>query len=137
VLGADDWAAALELALELDAVGAFAAGLRTTPAGRELADRLSLPHHGAIEWYLRSGAPYGSYALSQVLEAGSPARKVRTLLRWALPPAGYMRALSPAARRGRRGLAAAYARRLVKGARHARGAARAVARVRAERPSAR
>lgn len=105
-----DWEAAAALARELDAEDAFAAGLRQIPAGARLADSLSLPPGDAI--FPRGGA---ARILVSISGARRRRERLRALARAAFPSPRYMRWLSPLARRGRAGLAAAYARRLAAG----------------------
>jgi hypothetical protein len=120
------WVAARDLAGELDALTAFAVGLRRTAAGEAVAEGLGLSYAGARRWSLRIGdAPPGSYRLHEVLDAPSAGRQLRLLARALFPAASYMRGIAPEARGNQRALALAYIRRLAKGARHARAAARA------------
>jgi putative nucleotidyltransferase-like protein len=103
------WRQASSLAQRLDAVDAFAAGLRLLPAGAEVANRLELPSATAVDVALRVGTPppmaLGFEWLSQTQSwrgrASLAARKIA-------PTPAFMRAWSPLARRGRAGLALAY-----------------------------
>ncbi len=56
LLDLEVWEQARDLAVRLEWVSPFAAGLRASPVGRELADRLGLPE-AFIYWRLRSRAP--------------------------------------------------------------------------------
>jgi hypothetical protein len=114
------WEKAHELAARLDAQEAFATGLRLLEPGRELAHSLGLPPTRSTETALRAGTPppmalgFEWLATTRGLrgKAGLVARKI-------VPAPRFMRAWSPLARRGRTGLAAAYAWRLLWLARHA------------------
>ena len=104
------WEQASSLARRLDAVDAFATGLRLLPAGVEVASRLELPSAAGVDVALRAGTPppmaLGFEWLSQTQgwrgRAALAARKIA-------PTPAFMRAWSPLARRGRAGLALAYA----------------------------
>ncbi len=99
------WQRAAALADALGAVYALAMGLSTNPDGKELARDLP----GTREW-LAGGA--GAVGLARVLAAGGAKERSAVLLRTAFPDPEVMRWWSPLARRGRRGLAAAYALRV-------------------------
>lgn len=103
------WGEAAALARRLGAVATFSAGLRLLPAGVELADRLELPQALPVDVALRaSAAP--KLALGFEWLSRTPGLRAKiTLIMFALvPPPGALRAWRPLARRGRRGLAAAY-----------------------------
>jgi hypothetical protein len=113
---ADDavWRDAARVARRVDAEESFAAGLRLLPEGRELADRLALRTPASPEVLLRaSTVPQGALFLDALRSAESARERSRLLGRALVPSRRYMRALSPLARRGRIGLGAAYALRLV------------------------
>jgi hypothetical protein len=116
----DSWKAAVDLAEQLGAGEAFAIGLRLLPAGAALANRLALPHDASVETALlaRSAPPM---ALGYEWLASTPGRmaKARLVGRKLFPPANFMRAWSPLARRGNLGLAGAYAIRVTWLAQHA------------------
>ena len=129
----DDWEAAAALAAELDATEAFAAGLRLVPAGRELAARLALPTKVGAETALRASTPPPVALGFFHLATTRGIRNKATILRAELaPPAAFMRSRHPIARRGRLGLAGAYAWRPFWIAWHAAPAAKAWLRARAE-----
>ena len=107
---AEEWDEAAELARGLEAEGAFAAGLRLTLRGREEAARLSLPHRRSLETAVRAeGAPPGVLGLYRFFKTPGVRARARLLADELFPSAGFMRSVSPMARRGRLGLAAAYA----------------------------
>jgi hypothetical protein len=108
------WREAAELAAQLEAIPAFAAGLSLVPAGRELLARLGLPAKGSVESVLRAAsAPPLALGLEWLARAPSPGARVRFVVRKIIPPPSFMRIWSPLARRGRAGLAAAYVWRSV------------------------
>lgn len=110
-----DWIAAAELADRLEAREAFAAGLRLSPAGRTLADRIGVGEGIALEYQLRAGeTTFGAWVVHRVLSADSPRARARALGSALFPPAGSMRQFFPLARRGRAGLTAAYLLRLLR-----------------------
>lgn len=129
----DGWRAAAALARELDATEAFAAGLRLRPVGAELARELELPTKlSPRRRLMASSQPAGSLGLLRIADArGHRLRAIRDEL---LPAPEYMRAHDPRARRGRGGLALAYAARL---ASRGAGLPRALTAVRAARRGAR
>jgi hypothetical protein len=109
---AGTWTAAGALAAELEATPAFAAGLRLVPSGRELADRLKLPSARSVGVELRTTTPPpGALVFDQLSQATGFRARLRILRHKLFPPATFMRKWSPRARRGRLGLAVAYAER--------------------------
>ena len=106
----DQWRSAAVLAGRLEATGALAAGLRITQEGRRLADRLGLPEGGSVDVTLRARtAPPVALGFDQLARAGSWRARVTIVRHKAVPPPSFVRAWSPLARRGRLGLAVAYA----------------------------
>jgi hypothetical protein len=104
------WRAAGELAQTLDAVPAFAAGLRTTAAGRTLASTLDLPADRSVEVALRASSPPPvALGFDQLARAPDWRARLRIMRHKVAPPATFVRAWSPLARRGRVGLVLAYA----------------------------
>jgi Uncharacterised nucleotidyltransferase len=103
------WRKAAALARQVDAVPAFATGLRLDPGGAGLADRLDLPIERPAAVALRARRPP---ALVLGIEHLASARGVRTRLRFlarkAVPSRSYMRRTSALARRGAFGLGLAY-----------------------------
>jgi hypothetical protein len=104
------WQDAAALAERLKATPALAAGLRLVPLGREIADQLGLPSWKPPEVSLRERtAPDLTLTLNRLMETTGLRRKVSLAFRRAFPPKDLMRTRSALARRGRGGLAAAYA----------------------------
>jgi len=109
LLPEDAWREAATLAKRLDAVPAFATGLRLLPLGVELAERLALPIEHSRELALRAGsAPPTALGFWRLAETPGLGNKVGLLGRELAPSPAFMRAMYPVARRGRAGLAAAY-----------------------------
>jgi hypothetical protein len=125
------WAEARALAVRLDALEEFTAGLRLTPDGESLARTLELPDVTSPRVRLSAGhqAP-GSYGVLDMLEAPSASARLRVLRGAMLPAPSYMRAQSALARRGRAGLVLAYFARALARARQLPAALRAVRRAR-------
>jgi hypothetical protein len=120
LLPAELWEEASELAAQLEAQEAFATGLRLLEPGREVAHSLGLPPTRSTETALRASTP-PPMALGFDWLATTPGMhaKAGLVARKIVPAPRFMRAWSPLARRGRAGLAAAYAWRLLWLARHA------------------
>lgn len=105
-----EWDEAAALARRLGAEGAFASGLRLTPVGREEAARLGLPEGRSLETAVRAaGAPPGVLGLYRFAKTPGVRARARLLRDEVFPAPGFLRAVSPLARRGRVGLAVAYA----------------------------
>jgi hypothetical protein len=106
-----DWQQAADLAARTRAVAAFEAGLRTLPAGGEVADRLRLAAAPSPETLLRARvAPDLALGLNWAADLSARAR-ARFLLSKLFPSPDEMRSRSALARRGLLGLTTAYARR--------------------------
>ncbi|MCA1682721.1 MAG: nucleotidyltransferase family protein, partial [Actinobacteria bacterium] len=104
------WLAAAGVAESLDATSAFATGLRLVPAGQVLATRLALPTELSVETALRVGmAPAAALAFDQLARTRGFSARLAIVGHRLAPPATFMRAWSPLARRGPLGLALAYA----------------------------
>jgi hypothetical protein len=104
----DGWRAAADVARRLDALPAFANGLKQVPEGEALAERLGVADVRSIPMDLRaSGVPL-TEGLHELLEAPGLKAKGRVLLSELAPNPTFMRWWSPLARRGRLGLVAAY-----------------------------
>jgi hypothetical protein len=135
LLDSDAWRAARALAVELDALPAFGAGLRLLPAGDAVAGELRLPNIVTPEIALRtSGAPDLSLGMNHLLELHGVTTRVRYAASRAFPSPQAMRAWTPLARRGRLGLAIAYAWRVPWLAARIAPALRAVRSARTETP---
>lgn len=101
-----EWWEAAAIAEELEAGPAFAAGLRLVPAGRVLADELSLTHRTTVELTLRiRSAPQDAIFFERLAQASGFRTKVALVARKLFPTAAYLRANSPATARGPLGLA--------------------------------
>lgn len=125
------WAEAAALAERIDATAAFAAGLRLSPDGAALADRLSLPRAVPVDVALKAGgAPPLAAGLDWLLQTPRARAKLALVARTALPSPGALRLWRPLARRGASGLAAAYASHPFWLARHALPSVLAVRRAR-------
>lgn len=119
-----DWIAAARLADRLGAGEPFAAGLRLSPAGERLADRIGTDGAISLEYRLRSDpTSYGAWALHRLASAKRPRERIRVIGEILFPPPRSMRVFFPLARRGPRGLLAAY---LLRPGRLARAAAPAI-----------
>ncbi|MGH2993017.1 MAG: nucleotidyltransferase family protein [Solirubrobacterales bacterium] len=113
----DVWHEAAAVARRIDAVPAFAAGLRFHPAGVRLAERLELPDERPPAVAVRAGPDVPVAITLEHLTSEQPLRaRARLLLRALVPPPRYLRHWStmrmsawPAAlRRGPLGLILAY-----------------------------
>jgi hypothetical protein len=112
LLPADSWVEATSLAERLDALPAFATGLRLLREGSLLAERLGLPVARSRELALRAGsAPPTALGFWRLAETPGLRNKGRLLLQELAPSPAFMRAMYPAARRGPLGLGLAYAAR--------------------------
>lgn len=109
----DTWAAARDLALELDGGPAFASGLRTLPAGASLARLIGVEGLRSVRDELRRAGIPTAEALSDLLAAPGMPACLRIIRAEFLPNAAFMRWNHELARRGRRGLVASYALRWV------------------------
>jgi glycosyltransferase involved in cell wall biosynthesis len=107
------WQAAAGLALELDAVGAFAEGLRSVPAGAELARRLNVSAPGSVEARLRGSYVPMAMGVEHFVQTKGVRPKLRLLAREMAPTPAFMRWWTPLARRGKLGLALSYPWRLI------------------------
>jgi hypothetical protein len=125
----ETWVAATDLAAQLDATEAFAAGLRIDPDGAVLARKLGLAAaSGPQRRLIASSPPPGALGLLSAVEASGATARLQAIRDALLPRATFMRAGYPLARRGRTGLALAYCARLLVRVRLLPRAARAVQR---------
>jgi Uncharacterised nucleotidyltransferase len=127
------WRDTMEVAEQIGAIGALAAGLRlVVPSGVELAETLGLAAEAPPDVAIRAqqGAPPLAVGIGWLLSTPGRRGKLRLIARKLFPPAGYLRAWTPLARRGRLGLAAAYLWRPLWVLWHALPAVRAWLRVR-------
>jgi putative nucleotidyltransferase-like protein len=108
------WETAAELAEQLEATMAFAAGLRLLPAGKAVADRLGLSSEASVETILRAkSAPPLALGFEELRGIRGLRGRIRFVVRKLFPSRSYMRAMVPLARKGSIGLAIAYCRRLI------------------------
>jgi hypothetical protein len=104
------WSESLSLALELQALEAFTAGLRLAERGRELAVAMGVPESSSAWQRLVSARhPAGSTRLLEILDATvTPRDRLRMLLESAFQKPERLRGKSALARRGSLGLVLAY-----------------------------
>jgi hypothetical protein len=107
-IDADGWRTAMDLAVRLDALGAFLAGLHYEPAGRALSDRLGLPDASHAPVFVPSHDASRERRLLEELRLRSPRERVRLVMRVLAANPRALRVRSPLARRGLPGLVAAY-----------------------------
>jgi hypothetical protein len=104
------WTAAARMAEEMDAVPAFATGLRLVPVGAALADRLGLSRTRPPDVALRATTPPPvSRGFARLERTPGFSAKAVLVARELVPEVDFMRRSSRLARRGRLGLALAYA----------------------------
>jgi hypothetical protein len=114
ILDHDCWVEARKLASKLRAENAMGIGLSLNPNGRLLAERLSLPTEPALAHRLLwSGAPWSTSVLRSLMRIDSTRDRAAILRSILWPSPAAMRRGSALARRGPRGLVAAYLARLV------------------------
>jgi hypothetical protein len=96
------WEDAAQLAGDLQAVAAFAAGLRLVPAGARLASLLELPRTDDIEWEMRHRGvrPRGTFHLQALVEARGVRERAQLLRRSLLPKREWIVWEDPRAARG-------------------------------------
>jgi Uncharacterised nucleotidyltransferase len=103
------WEQAAELAEQLDAAAAFAAGLRLHPNGAAVAARLDLQRPGSSETVLRAeGAVPLALGIEAFRRLPGWRPRLRMLIDELTPSPAFMRLWSALARRGSVGLALAY-----------------------------
>jgi hypothetical protein len=109
-LGIDEWREATRLATALDAIRAFATGLRLRPEGSRLAEAFGLPAATTTQAALRSaGAPPTALGFERLARAKGVRRRMHLVAHELAPSPSFMRIWHPLAGRGRAGLVAAYA----------------------------
>jgi hypothetical protein len=94
------WAAAADLARELDALETFTAGLGLVPAGVELIDRLRLPQPSDVAVLMSADSSVfrPAIALEQMLATtGSWSQRLRMAWVYLFPSAGWLRQRDPRA----------------------------------------
>ena len=108
----DVWEDAHGLAKALDAESPFAEGLQLVPEGEPLRLRLGLTDGNSVKRLLAwEDAPWGARALEEIRSAPGVGARLRLIARLLIPTPRAMRLDTSLARRGPRGLAAAYALR--------------------------
>lgn len=106
------WLAAAAVAVELDAMPAFVAGLRRLPAGARLVTRLALPDVRSVEAELRVGSPPPlALGFEQLVRTRGLWARLEVVWRKAMPGSAFLRETDPRAGESRYGLALAYLRR--------------------------
>ncbi len=106
------WKAAHQLAIVLDAVPPFVAGLSMRARGVELLERLDLLGEADMRHSLyASGNTKVAAGLERLTATRGLAPKARLVARGLVPTPAFMRRWTPVARRGRLGLSLAYASR--------------------------
>jgi Uncharacterised nucleotidyltransferase len=86
------WRRTAELAARIDATDVFAAGLRLTPEGTRLADRMGLPTPASIDVALRaaSAPPPVALGFEQLAQADSARARLAIGMRKLFPPKGFL-----------------------------------------------
>lgn len=106
----ETWQAAAALAGRVDALDAFGVGLRLSPEGAALAAQLRLAPNRSRNAALRvMAAPSVTLGVDRLSATPGLLAKARLAVGWTFPPPDFMRTWSTLARRGRAGLALAYA----------------------------
>jgi hypothetical protein len=110
------WRDAYGLAAQLDAVAAFAHGLRLTPAGAQLAEELGLPPTDDLEWQMNNLElrPRGTFHLQALFEASGARERLRVLRRVVWPPREWFEWADPGTRKGGARLLAARLRHILR-----------------------
>lgn len=107
------WSEAAELARALDVQPALATGLHLLPEGRELSEALGLGPASSVDgWLAITGASQGAVAVEDMLRQAGLRRRAAFAAARISPSPRFMRQHRSLARRGRRGLVAAYALRI-------------------------
>ena len=96
------WEEAAGVAAEIDAVDAFAAGLRLLPRGAELAKALGLPATDQLDWEIRHVAsrPRGTFHLQALADKRGLLGRAEVLRHALLPSRAWIAREYPWARRG-------------------------------------
>jgi hypothetical protein len=106
-LNLETWQAASELARDLSAAPAFAAGLRLDPAGRDVAERLGLGDK-PLRTARVLGATPTALGLERLISTPGTLARLKLLVSELAPSRKFMRHSSALAQRGRLGLIGAY-----------------------------
>jgi hypothetical protein len=102
------WLEAAEVASELDALPGFATGLRLSPRGLALAERLGVDGEASVESLLRVAHVPLAHGFEELATTPGLRGKLSVLASELVPTPDFMRWWFPPARRGRLGLAAGY-----------------------------
>jgi Uncharacterised nucleotidyltransferase len=103
VLSRDTWKSATALAGRIDAVSAYAFGLRSLPAGATLADRLGIQSPPSVETVLRAyESPPTALGFDWLAQTPGVAGKGRFIIRKVFPDRAFMRVWFRPARGGSR-----------------------------------
>jgi hypothetical protein len=104
------WDSAVVLAREIDAVEAFAAGLRLLPQGEAEAARLGLAAPAELDWKIqhRWSRPRGTFHLEAMTEANGLGERLQILRRSLLPRHAWITYEHPWAQGGRVRVIVAY-----------------------------
>jgi putative nucleotidyltransferase-like protein len=102
------WIEARQLAERLDAAETFAAGIRLTAAGRDLASTIGAEQGHTVDAALRLDWVPTAEGFRQLSQTRGLRRRLAIVLREAFPSRAFMRWWSPLARRGNAGLVLAY-----------------------------
>jgi Uncharacterised nucleotidyltransferase len=106
----DTWREAADLARRIDALDGFSAGLRTQPAGAELAESIGVAApRSARAILLTQSPPPGADGVDALLTARGARARARLIARTLVPTRRWMRANTARGRRGGAWLALAYA----------------------------
>jgi hypothetical protein len=106
----DVWKSAADLSLKLEADPQFAAGLRASKRGAEIAATLGLPVESSLELELRAGdATNAALSLDWIIRAAGFKGKVAAAAHKLFPPPSFMREKSRLAQHGTVAMVAAYA----------------------------
>jgi hypothetical protein len=113
-LSPETWREGASVAAQLRATSAFATGLSLIPTGEALAEELDLAHVvSSTEVRLRARtAPPMALGFEWLAQTRGTRAKATLVVRKMAPPATFMRAWSPLARRGRAGLMLSYVARI-------------------------
>jgi hypothetical protein len=110
----EGWRDSAVLAAELDAQGAFVAGLRLRPAGEAVIDRLGLEGRPSVETaILIRSPPPGVMGLEHLAGHSGLRARMRIALRKLVPTRAFMRSWTPLASRGPLLLPVAYVYRML------------------------
>jgi hypothetical protein len=105
----ETWSGAYDLAVRLDALPRFVAGLAMRPRGSELLDRLGIDYRTDVpSAMLVLGIPPVAEGIERLSTTRGFRARIRLLARELVPTPAFMRAWSPLADRSNFGLALAY-----------------------------